>query len=243
MQLAAVDLVDGRRRRQDGLVHRLQAKAVRELLEEDLVDARIAQQRDDVLPAGDIHVEEIRNGQEQFDRLLDQFQQAADFPLAVVGLRGGDLEQRMHRDLRLRRERMEALGRQGAALRADLVLAQVFRIAEQLTAVNQRHGVVDEDVRRVVVDVGQLALLVHGPDHDPGDDIDLGDPALGAIDRRRRIGVVHLRERDQHIGRDRLEGHAAAGHRVQCAVQRGLQLRQVALDEEAVHVGIFQLQR
>jgi hypothetical protein len=53
--------------RHQGLVHGFHARAVRELLEEDLVDARIAQQRDDIGPARLVHVEEIGDGQEQLN--------------------------------------------------------------------------------------------------------------------------------------------------------------------------------
>jgi hypothetical protein len=147
--------------RHQGLVHGFHARAVGELLEEDLVDARIAQQRHDIGPAGLVHVEEIGDGQEHLERLLDEFEEAVDFMLAR--LHGGiDFQQRMQGQF----VSGENAGspwrpRSSAAFAAGgryLVLAQVFGIAEQLAAIDQGHGVVDEDVAGVPVDMRQLAL-------------------------------------------------------------------------------------
>ena len=72
-QARAVQAVDFGRRGHQGLVHGFHASAVGELLEEDLVDAGLAQQRQDVGPAGLVHVEEIGDGQENLEGLLDEF--------------------------------------------------------------------------------------------------------------------------------------------------------------------------
>ena len=238
------------RRGDERLVHRLHAGRIGQLLEEDLLDLHAADHLHDVFPAVLVELEEGRQvGRHQLERLLDELVDAAQDARRAARRGGGDLEQRMHRELRVRRERLEAFRGQREprgrlAVGRHRVVAFVLRIAVQLAPVDERHAFVDPDVARVEIDVADAALAVlHPAHHHPGDDVGLLAPALRFVGRPRGLRVPDLREGDHHERRQHLEVHGRAGHRGERRVDAGLQPLPVALDEEAVHLRLAELQR
>ena len=157
-----------------------------------------------------------------------------------------DFQQRLHRELRRRRKRLESFrGKRevngiGAA-GGHAVLAFVFRVAVQLTTVDQRHAIVNPNMKRVSEDFfdhRRAVLLLNLRDHYPGHDVRLFAPAFGFINRVGGVGVVDAREGQHDEGRKHLELHAPRSDSIQCRVNGLLEFFQIALNEKTVHLGI-----
>ena len=105
-----------------------------------------------------------------------------------------------------------------------LVFTHVLWVTEQLTAINECHGVINENMQRMKIDMTDIITVtaILAAHHDPSNNVCFLDPALVSIFWVFRVGFINPSKTSEHIRRQHLKIHGTAGYLIKALINRAL---------------------